>query len=94
MGDFADRFVLGPTVEPACALIPQRYLVLDVADKHVGEIEHPRMFDELPIAAVEFLDHVSQPLFMAFSFGNLLRHGRFGAGSRHRGPGAFCQLLA
>src|ERR1700687_1552265 len=54
MGDFADGFVFGPTVEPASALIPQRYLVSDVADKNVGEIEHARMFDELPVAPVEF----------------------------------------
>ena len=52
------------------------------------------MFDELPIAPVELLDRVSQPLFMAFAFGNLLDHGGFGAGSRNRGPGALCQLLA
>src|SRR6202521_1557627 len=94
MGDFADGFVFGPTVEPAGALIPQRYLVLDVADTIVVEIELARMLDDLPIAPVELLHRVSQPLFMAFSFGNLLGHGRFGAGSLHRGPGALRQLFA
>src|ERR1700674_1849243 len=94
MGDFADGFVFGPTVEPASALIPQRYLVLDVADENVGEIEHALMFDELPIAPVELLHRVSQPLLMTFSFRNLLGHRGLGAGSLHRGPGALRQLFA
>src|SRR5260370_783266 len=84
MGDLADRFDFGPTVESARALVPQRYLVLDVADKNVGEIEHASMFDELPIAPVELLERVSQPLFMAFAFGNLLDHGAFGADAHNR----------
>src|ERR1700730_4666774 len=52
------------------------------------------MLEGLPIAPVEFLYHLSKALFVALSFGDVLAHGRFGAGTLDCGRGAFRQLFA